>query len=269
MTPLRIFIGYDSREPIALSVAAHSISRRASGPVTFIPLALPHLKGIYTREPNGTTEFSLTRFLVPYLSGYEGVSIFMDCDFLVKCDIYEVLEHIDLASDVSVCQHDYTPREGLKATGVQTIYARKNWSSFMVFLNDRCTTLTPDYVNTATPADLHRMVWANGVGVLPLDFNWLVGEYDANPDARILHYTLGTPCFSDYKACDHSADWWAEYAHMNAPIEAWVQPETFAVAQAAGYPVPPRTADKFEPSAWLQAQGLARTAVPSNDKRAV
>jgi hypothetical protein len=137
MTPLRIFIGYDSREPIALSVAAHSISRRASGPVTFIPLALPHLKGIYTREPNGTTEFSLTRFLVPYLSGYEGVSIFMDCDFLVKCDIYEVLEHIDLASDVSVCQHDYTPREGLKATGVQTIYARKNWSSFMVFLNDR------------------------------------------------------------------------------------------------------------------------------------
>jgi hypothetical protein len=253
--PLRIFIGWDSREPIAFQVACHSILRRASAPVAIIPLALDNLKGIYERPPNGTTEFSLSRFLVPHLSNYEGVSVFMDCDFLLKCDIYDVLSHVDPTADVSVCQHDYTPREGLKATGVQTSYPCKNWSSVMVFDNAMCRALTVDYVNTATPADLHRMAWAKAVGSLPIDFNYLVGEYDVNPDARILHYTLGTPCFSDYKASDHAEEWWAEYAHMNAPIEAWVQPETFAVATAAGYPVPPRTADKFEPSEWLQAKG--------------
>src|SRR6476469_10822114 len=94
VTPLRIFIGFDSREPIALSVCAHSIQRRSSGPVTIIPLNVNHLRGVYTRGPNGTTEFSLTRFLVPYLSNYEGVSIFMDCDMLVQCDMYEVLAEL-------------------------------------------------------------------------------------------------------------------------------------------------------------------------------
>jgi hypothetical protein len=243
MTPLTVCIGYDSRETIALSVAAHSISRRASRPVRFIPVALNHLKGIYTREPNGTTEFSLSRFLSPYLCDYKGFSVFMDCDFLVKCDIYDVLKEIDTKHWVSVCQHDYTPKAGLKATGVQTTYERKNWSSFMVFNNERCESLTPEYVNTASPADLHRLKWADNdrIGALPIDFNYLVGEYDANPDARILHFTLGVPCFAAYKNSDHAEDWWAEYAHMNAPIDAWVKPEAFAVASAAGYPVPPRT----------------------------
>jgi hypothetical protein len=241
MSTLTICIGYDSREPIALSVACHSISRRASQPVRFMPIALNHLKGIYTREPNGTTEFSLSRFLSPWMCDYEGYSIFMDCDFLVKCDIHEVMRHIDSRHAVSVCQHDYQPKEGLKATGVQTSYPKKNWSSFMVFNNERCRNLTPEYVNTASPADLHRLAWAGeNFGSLPLDFNYLVGEYAPNPDARILHYTLGTPCFSAYKHSDHAKEWWAEYAHMNAPIDAWIKPEPFAVAQAAGYPVPPR-----------------------------
>lgn len=240
--PLRVFIGYDSREPIALQVCAHSINRRASGPVSIVPLNLNHLKSIYTRGPNGTTEFSLSRFLVPYLSDYQGVSLFMDCDMLVRCDLYEVLEHIDPWMAVSVCQHDYVPKAGLKATGVQTTYPRKNWSSFMVFDNRLCGAMTPEYVNAASPADLHRLVWAGDrVGAIPLDFNWLVGEYDPNPSARILHYTLGTPCFPAYKDSDHAAEWWAEYAHMNQPIDAWIAEQPYAAAVAAGYPVPPRT----------------------------
>lgn len=241
MSALTIAIGYDSREPIALEVCASSIIRRASGPVSILPLALNHLKGIYTREPNGTTEFSLTRFLVPFLCGYHGVSIFMDCDMLVKCDIFEVLSHVDPGNAVSVCQHEYEPKVGDKATGTQTAYPRKNWSSFMVFDNARCTALTPDYVNTASPADLHRLAWAEGVGSLPLEYNWLVGEYAHNSKAKILHYTLGTPCFAAYRDCDHADEWWEEYAAMNAPIDAWIAHEPYAVARVAGYPVPPRT----------------------------
>ncbi len=219
MTPLRIYVGFDSREPLALEVCCHSISRRSSGPVSFIPLNLTHLKGIYTRPPNGTTEFSLTRFLVPYLSGYEGVSIFMDCDMLTQTDIYRVLDDHHRDNAVSVCQHDYIPRPEMKATGAQTFYPRKNWSSFMVFQNALCRMLTPDYVNTASPADLHRMVWAESIGALPLDWNWLVGEYDAKPYARNLHFTLGTPCFHDYSTCDHADAWFAELTAMGKPMD--------------------------------------------------
>lgn len=219
MTPLRIFVGYDSREPVALDVCCHSISQRSSGPISFVPLALRHLQGLYTRPPNGTTEFSLTRFLVPYLSGYEGVSIFMDCDMLAQTDIYEVLKDCDQAHAVSVCQHDYVPKPVAKATGVQTSYPRKNWSSFMVFQNAKCTALTPDYVNTASPADLHRLTWASSVGSLPLDWNWLVGEYEPNPKARVLHYTLGTPCFHEYRNCDQSDLWYKELAAMGQPLD--------------------------------------------------
>jgi hypothetical protein len=201
MTPLRIFIGWDSREPIAFQVACHSILRRASKPVAIIPLALDNLKGIYERPPNGTTEFSLSRFLVPYLSNYEGVSVFMDCDMLVKADIHSLfpLHRAGVPPEVWACQHDYEPREGLKATGVQTKYPRKNWSSFMVFENSMCRMLTPEYVNSASPADLHRMAWAKNVGGIPIGWNWLVGEYHKNADAPNMHYTLGTPCFSAYK----------------------------------------------------------------------
>jgi hypothetical protein len=241
--PLRVFIGYDEREPLALEVCAFSINRRASAPVSIIPLNVNHLKGIYTRGANGTTAFSLTRFLVPYLSGFEGMSLFLDCDMLVQTDIYEVLDDCQDKRAVYVCQHDYVPKDVEKATGAQTNYPRKNWSSFMVFRNSLCRTLIPEYVNTASPADLHRLRWANEhIGALPLDWNWLVGEYEPNPTARNLHFTLGTPCFSAYRESTHADRWFAEYEAMNTPLIVPSYGEPFAVAAAAGYPVPPRTA---------------------------
>jgi hypothetical protein len=237
--PLRLFIGYDSKEPLALEVCAHSINRRASGPVTICPLNVNHLKGIYTRGPNGTTEFSLTRFLVPYLSDYRGLSVFMDCDMLVQCDVYDVLDAIaqDPGAAVWCAQHDYQPKAGLKATGVQTSYPRKNWSSFMVFDNERCQALTPDYVNTASPSDLHRFAWAERVGSLPLAWNWLVGEYALNADAKVLHYTLGTPCFLAYRDSDHADLWFAELQAMNAPLDWWIKDTNW------GQQRPPRLED--------------------------
>lgn len=233
MTPLRICIGYDSREPLALEVCAHSIIRRASGPVSIIPVAKNHLRGVYTREDTaGTTEFSLTRFLAPYLCGYQGLGLFMDCDMLVQADIYEaVLAGIATdeanAKAVWCCQHDYVPKMQAKATGAQTAYPRKNWSSFFVFDAGLCTALTPEYVNTASPADLHRFAWLDDddIGSLPLEWNWLVGEYPPNASAKILHYTLGTPCFADYRQSDHADLWFAELAAMNRPLDAWIRDE--------------------------------------------
>jgi lipopolysaccharide biosynthesis glycosyltransferase len=149
----------------------------------------------------------MTRFLVPYLCNYQGTSIFIDCDMLVKTDILELLPYLGTFHDVAVCQHDYVPKTEIKATGIQTNYPKKNWSSLMVFNNEKCKILTPDYVNSGHPSTLHRFNWAKDIGRIPLEYNWLVGEYDHNDNAKILHYTLGTPCFPEYANCDHSEEW--------------------------------------------------------------
>jgi hypothetical protein len=216
--PLRIFIGYDSREPIAYHVLAHSILSRATVPVMIAPLVQSALRasGLYTRERHATesTEFSLTRFLVPHLCGYRGNAVFMDSDMLCRVDVDllwdEIMSH---SAAVLVCQHDYTPREGVKFLGQQqTAYPRKNWSSFMVMDCTRCTALTPAYVNSASGLDLHRFNWLkdSDVGALPLDFNWLVGVYEPNTAARIVHWSDGGPWFREYEQADHADLWFAE-----------------------------------------------------------
>jgi hypothetical protein len=190
--------------------------------VSMTPLRLDSLRRIYTRErgPTESTEFSLTRFLVPYLSNYEGFSLFMDCDMLMQADVLELMLHTlaDPGHAVYVCQHDYTPKDASKFLGaVQTTYPRKNWSSFMLFDNRQCRALTPAYVNTASGLDLHRLHWLKDeqtIGALPLEWNWLVGEYPPKADAKNLHYTLGGPWFEDYRQTDHADRWQAAYQRM-------------------------------------------------------
>ena len=216
---MRVFLGYDSKEPIAFHVAMHSIFIRASVPVSVTPLVQAALRsgGIYTRERGSTesTEFSLTRFLCPFLSGYDGYSLFLDCDILFLTDVVELLAYGLAYPDkaVFVVQHDYKPKTDQKFLGqAQTSYPRKNWSSVMLFNNSRCRALTPKYINSATGLELHRFMWIKDeeIGSLPLEFNHLVGEYETATNAKILHYTLGTPCFPEYANCDNSKEWWAE-----------------------------------------------------------
>jgi len=218
---LNVYIGYDPNESVAFYTLAHSILRRASIPVAIAPLMRSQLRGVYTRDrgPTESTEFSLTRFLVPYLSGYSGWSVFMDCDMLCLADIAELAAQIDRQPDkaVLVCKHDYVPRTERKFLGqVQTKYPRKNWSSLMVFNNARCRALTPAYVNSAAGLELHRFGWIDdaSIGEIPLEWNWLVGEYAPSASAKIVHYTLGGPYFDDYRDCDYAAEWLAEFESM-------------------------------------------------------
>lgn len=218
---LNVYIGYDPKESAAFYTLAHSILRRASIPVGIVPLMRTQLMGIYTRErgPTESTEFSMTRFLVPYLSDYAGWSLFMDCDMLCLADIAELAERIDRQPDkaVLVCKHDYVPRTERKFLDqVQTKYPRKNWSSVMAFNNARCRALTPRYVNSAPGLELHRFNWTEDalIGEIPLEWNWLVGEYERNPKAKIVHYTLGGPYFDATRDCDYAAEWFAEFESM-------------------------------------------------------
>jgi hypothetical protein len=218
---LNVYIGYDPKESAAFYTLAHSILRRASIPVGIVPLMRTQLVDIYTRErgPTESTEFSITRFLVPYLSGYAGWSLFMDCDMLCLADIAELAARIDRQLDkaVLVCKHDYVPRTERKFLDqVQTKYPRKNWSSVMAFNNARCRALTPRYVNSAPGLELHRFNWTEdaSIGEIPLEWNWLVGEYERNPKAKIVHYTLGGPYFDATRDCDYAAEWFAEFESM-------------------------------------------------------
>ena len=220
---LSIYIGYDRREPVAYHVLAHSILRRASIPVSIAPLKRELLGGLYTRPrgPTESTEFSLTRFLVPALSGFRGWSVFMDCDMLCKLDFAVVAREIERQSDkaVLVCKHDYMPSSKRKFLNrVQTVYPRKNWLSLMIFNNARCKALSLKYVNRATGLDLHRFQWTRDslIGDLPLTWNWLVGEYKYNKNAKIIHYTLGGPWFRKYRDCHYAGEWRAELKHMES-----------------------------------------------------
>lgn len=222
---LKIFIGYDSKEPIAYHVLVHSILRHASIPVAIVPIKRSLIGSLYTRPrgPTESTEFSLSRFLVPALSGYEGWSMFMDCDMLCRADVAGLLEYVHTQPDraVLVCKHDYTPHPARKFLNhVQTIYPRKNWSSVMLLNGARCRALTPEYVNSAPGLDLHRFNWLADaeIGELPIEWNWLVAEYAHNPNAKIVHFTRGGPYFEEFRDCDYADEWFAEFRMHGEPF---------------------------------------------------
>ena len=213
---IRVFIGYDSRIAALFSVLSHSIHRRASQPVCITPLMLSQLKHDFDRErnPKQSTDFAFSRFMVPYLSGYEGWSIFMDNDMIVRDDIVNLMNCRDDRYAVMVVKHDHKPKEKVKFLGKeQTQYEKKNWSSVMLFNNAKCRALTREYVNTASGLELHQFKWlANDdlIGELPHKWNHLV-DYDVyDPNASLVHYTSGGPYFKDYQNCDYADEWRAE-----------------------------------------------------------
>jgi lipopolysaccharide biosynthesis glycosyltransferase len=220
-----LFIGYDTREPVAWHVAAHSISVRSSLPVAAHPIVLSQLAHTFSRvrDVKQATDFSFSRFLVPHLSGYQGWSIFMDCDVLCLDDIAQLWALRDDRFAVMVVKHQHEPKEATKFLGqVQTSYPMKNWSSVMLINNARCAALTPEYVNQASGLDLHRFRWLESedlIGSLPGRWNHLV-DYDPpapQEELSLLHFTSGGPWFPDYSNCGYADLWRAECAHMMLP----------------------------------------------------
>jgi len=219
MKPIPVYIGFDQVESVTFHTLAHSIISRASVPVSIIPIKRSLFKEFHTRklDPKQSNEFSFTRFLVPYLNDYEGHAIFMDCDMLVLDDIKNLWDLRDSSKDVQVVKHDYVPRDEIKYLGTtQYKYPRKNWSSVMIFNCERCKTLTPAYVNKASGLELHQFKWAENVGGLPKDWNHLVSEYPPNPEAKLIHYTVGGPYFREYQNCEFAEEWFNERALMTA-----------------------------------------------------
>ncbi len=217
-TAFDVYVGWESREPIAYDVARKSMLEHASKPVDIMPIKLDSLveKGVYTREidPLASTEFTYSRFFTPWLANFEGWALFLDCDFLFFADVTQLERHLDPSKAVYCVKHDYRPTATTKMDGkTQTTYPRKNWSSFMLFNCSHPSTrqLTPECINSQTGAYLHRMQWARDeeIGELPLEWNWLEGWNDkpASGYPSAVHFTNGGPWFKDWQDVDYGDEW--------------------------------------------------------------
>jgi hypothetical protein len=237
MRPWSIFIGYDSRESDAFAVARESIRKRLNTPIPIYGLVLEDLKkaGLYWRptekrpsaadrpvlwdvisEHPMATEFAISRFLVPYLAK-EGMALFVDADVMARgcvARLFEMTTH-DRSKAVWCVQHKHEQAAGTKMDGqVQTVYGRKNWSSVMIWNCDHpgAKKITPEYVNSVPGRDLHQFKFLadEEIGEIGPEWNHLVGEYPPNPDAKLVHFTLGVPSFAGYENSEFADEWLAE-----------------------------------------------------------
>jgi len=221
---LKIFIGYDTRAAVAYHVCSNSIIRHASQPVAIIPLALNLLQDYTETHTDGSNQFIYSRFLIPYLTNFTGWALFIDGDMIVRDDIVKLWELQEEDKDVMLVKHSYQTKMTKKYLGAKNEnYPRKNWSSVVLW---NCSTpsnriLTPEFVENSTGAELHRFTWISDdrIGELPKEWNWLPDEYGPNLNAKLLHYTLGAPCFQEFSTTNMAEEWHKELILTNHAVQ--------------------------------------------------
>ena len=212
------FIGYDSKEDIAYRVCKQSLLKKTSIPIKVLSLKLYELvaKKFYNRtiDPLASTEFTYSRFLVPSLMNYKGWAVFCDCDFIFLDDVAKLFEGLNQEKAVYCVKHDYTPKEKHKMDGQQqTIYPRKNWSSFIVFncAHPSNRKLDIKTVNSESGSYLHQFKWLNDneIGALDERWNWLEGwtSNHNNKKPFAVHYTRGGPWFDEWQDVEFAEEW--------------------------------------------------------------
>jgi lipopolysaccharide biosynthesis glycosyltransferase len=222
MNSLNVYIGWDSRETKAYEVCVKSILKHTSKNINIYPLKLQELRNLnyYTRPDDSlsSTEFTFSRFLVPYLNSYKGKALFCDCDFLFLDDINKIFDLADETKAVQCCKHDYRPTSEFKMEGAkQHVYPRKNWSSLVLFNCDNPSNkfLNIGNINELSGQYLHRFNWLldDEIGSIPIEWNWLVNWYKEPKDGKpkALHFTEGGPWHKGYENCEYS-ELWNSYA---------------------------------------------------------
>ena len=228
-----IFVGYDPKEAVTFHVCVNSIIRHASQPVQIMPIALNMFRDYTETHGDGSNQFVYTRFLVPHLMGFTDWAIYIDGDMVVRDDITQLWDLKQFDKDVMVVKHDYQTRMSEKYRGARNEnYPRKNWSSVILW---NCSAfpnrqLTPEFVQSQTGSFLHRFSWLEDqrIGELPRDWNWLPDELGENTDAKLLHYTLGAPCFTEFRDTTQAKEWHNELAlttHCDQRYRSAVVPE--------------------------------------------
>jgi len=221
---INIIVGFDQREAVAYHVFCQSVIQKTSAPVQFLPLAKQFLLGYQELHGDGSNTFTYTRFLSPWLMNYEGWVIFADGDMVCMDDIAKLWELRDPCKAVQVVMHDYLTKSKIKYFGNKNEnYPRKNWSSVILWNceHPKNKQLNPEFVEKNSGAFLHRFQWLDDceIGELPKEWDWLASEYENNPSAKLIHYTLGTPCFAEYQKADMAEHWNAAYQQATQGID--------------------------------------------------
>lgn len=234
-----LYYGYDPRESIGAYVFQNSVLTRSSLPVQFIPLHLDNMKKFYSEHhKDGTNNFIYSRFLIPYMQGYQGWAIFMDgADMICLDDIAKLWELRDpFGKAVQVVKHDYKTTSSRKYIGTEmeadnSDYPRKNWSSVMLINCGHYAwrLITPESIAANAGSYLHRFQFMEDdqIGELPKEWNHLVTENAPNPDAKLIHFTLGSPAWPHYSYCEYSEEFFNERAAME-----WMAPITKSMRSA-------------------------------------
>jgi len=221
---VKIYIGFDQRESVAFHTFVQSLIDHASIPLDITPLAVKTLKGYEEKHEDKSNDFVYSRFLTPFLNDFKGWAIFVDGDMICQTDIKELLDLRDNSKALQVVKHDYKTKANQKYLGnINQDYPRKNWSSVILWncAHPKHKLLTPDFIEKESGKYLHRFSWLEDseIGELPKEWNWLATEYPNNEQANIIHYTLGTPCFKDYRNTEMSDIWLKKYGRINDGME--------------------------------------------------
>jgi len=228
-----IYIGYDPKEESYVHVLKKSIEDNTNMTYNIVPLVQKELRrsGLYYRTGEMTdygrvdcfdgkpfsTEFSFTRFLVPFLNQFSGLALFMDCDMFVRSDISEIFDTYGQQKNfpISCIHHDHAPIAEQKMDGqIQTIYRRKNWSSFVLWNCDHPALkhFTVADVNTKSGSWLHAFEFIDydPIGEIHPEWNWLDSHSPAEIEAKCVHFTTGGPVYPDWKGMREIDNQYAE-----------------------------------------------------------
>jgi hypothetical protein len=213
--PLNIYVGYDSNmndlEGVCKLSILKSIEESLGGGKWNNYLEFkPEIKILdiaklpdYNREyANQSTEFTYSRFLIPYLENYEGFSLFVDNDFIFTKTPLSMFNYLSPDDAVACIKYPHYEHDATKFDGEVNIdYPCKLWSSMMFFNNghEDCKKLTPEVVNTWTGKQLHQFEWTDKISEIPQKYIFVEG-YD-NPEEKWdytgIHYTRGGPWIND------------------------------------------------------------------------
>ncbi len=233
-----IWIGFDQREANAFAVAVHSARKHLTQRIPIRGVVLDDLQreGLYARpmewrmsivdhpvmwdvisDFSMSTQHAIARFFVPQLAR-RGWALFTDGDFLFRSNLARIFDGLDESKALYCVKHDHVPDSKVKMDGqVQSKYARKNWSSCMIFNCDHPANegLTNELCNSVPGRDLHRFCWLDGadggdlIGDLDPAWNWLVGHSSPDIEPKAVHFTEGIPDMAGYEKVPYADEWQA------------------------------------------------------------
>jgi hypothetical protein len=192
-----VYIGHDSRQPLSYNCMRYSVESNASSPISVNGLFLHQLP--ITRQK--ATEFTFSRFLVPWLMDFEGFGLFCDEDMVVTGDVWELFSYcskIDGEWDVAMMTNQ-PPFE---------------WPSVMMFNNRNLKHITPEYVEDEKNR-FFDFAWTTKERVADLPEEWNHGCGMMPPkEAKLYHFSQGIPYWTECRGLHEDEKWFEAMQNM-------------------------------------------------------